>query len=149
MDDAGMKQAVKAFVETEVYCPRPSTGDSYLERLWLIFSRSYIEASAKLVKGTAYHSLPGKVIQGVVEELSRHHEPAAAATESAPSFFVDTPRRGIQHGFQPGRSRYAGYTRGQGNMQRQDTSGTGHGRGQDRAWYGANTEVGIQVALGT
>ncbi|KAM0260049.1 hypothetical protein ACHAQJ_002973 [Trichoderma viride] len=43
MDNDGVDKAVKAFLETNLYCPKPNTGHKYIEDLWKGFSQQYIQ----------------------------------------------------------------------------------------------------------
>lgn len=45
MDQSGVDKAVKAFLETNFYCPKPNTGDEYTERLWKAFSEKHLNFS--------------------------------------------------------------------------------------------------------
>lgn len=48
MDNDGVDKAVKAFLETNHYCPRPNTGHGYIEELWRSFSQQYIQHSDRI-----------------------------------------------------------------------------------------------------
>ncbi|KAI9761003.1 MAG: hypothetical protein M1840_002157 [Geoglossum simile] len=149
MDDAGVDQAIKAFLETDAYCPRPLVQDQYAEHLWQTFARRYKESSMKFANGTTYGQLPEKFIQGVVTELARRQEPSASAGRGTVGL-----RRGPQRGGQrggAGRGDLGGNTRGgrgrgdfSGSVRSQGGRGDrpgfgsfGRGRNIGRGWRGA------------
>ncbi|EXJ86310.1 hypothetical protein A1O3_03261 [Capronia epimyces CBS 606.96] len=49
MDETGVQQAVRAFVENEPYCPRPNGGTSYSDQLWRAFSTQYLATSMAIL----------------------------------------------------------------------------------------------------
>ncbi|KAK1471094.1 hypothetical protein CCUS01_06208 [Colletotrichum cuscutae] len=67
MDDAGIDKAVKAFIETSHYCPRPNSGDNYIETMWKDFSSMYLSFSStiltKLGKKNELGNLPAKFVE--------------------------------------------------------------------------------------
>ncbi|KAK0370439.1 hypothetical protein CLIM01_12211 [Colletotrichum limetticola] len=67
MDDAGIDKAVKAFIETNHYCPRPNSGDNYIETMWKDFSSMYLSFSStimtKLGKKNELGNLPAKFVE--------------------------------------------------------------------------------------
>ncbi|KXH62905.1 hypothetical protein CNYM01_01973 [Colletotrichum nymphaeae SA-01] len=67
MDDAGIDKAVKAFIETNHYCPRPNSGDDYIEAMWKDFASMYLAFSstimAKLGKKNELGNLPAKFVE--------------------------------------------------------------------------------------
>ncbi|KAJ5886049.1 uncharacterized protein N7473_008723 [Penicillium subrubescens] len=69
MDKSGVRQAVKTFIETNHYCPRPVLPDSYAQNLWKIFSRRYIFTSREILRGTSLPDLGTLFIQAVADEL--------------------------------------------------------------------------------
>lgn len=71
MTTDGVRQIVKAFIESEPSCPRPSSGDPFAEELWQIFRHQYAETANRLVGDTAHSDLPGQFIEGVALELEK------------------------------------------------------------------------------
>ncbi|KAJ5278695.1 zinc finger protein-domain-containing protein [Penicillium angulare] len=69
MDRSGVRQTVKAFLETDPFCPRPYAEDKYCQGLWEVFSQRYVETGSKITTG-ASRSLPALFIEGVMEELA-------------------------------------------------------------------------------
>ncbi|KAK1540369.1 hypothetical protein CPAR01_06358 [Colletotrichum paranaense] len=67
MDDAGIDKAVKAFIETNHYCPRPNSGGDYIETMWKDFSSMYLSFSStimtKLGKKNELGNLPAKFVE--------------------------------------------------------------------------------------
>ncbi|KAK8144450.1 hypothetical protein G3M48_005782 [Beauveria asiatica] len=83
MDTSGVKQAVKAFLETNHYSPKPSTGNDFIDRLWHTFKASYLVFSDKLIntilKKPELTNLPQEFIQNV-EDLCAKKQSAAASS---------------------------------------------------------------------
>ncbi|KAG8413942.1 hypothetical protein J3458_011599 [Metarhizium acridum] len=52
MDERGIAKAVKAFIETNHYCPRPNTGNKFIEQAWTHFGNSYLSWSARVLEKT-------------------------------------------------------------------------------------------------
>lgn len=71
MNGAGVQQAVKAFLETEPYCPRPHSQDPYLDNLWTIFSNNYVEVGKAALPSSSLRTLPAKFIEAVTDALSQ------------------------------------------------------------------------------
>lgn len=74
MNDAGVRQAVKGFLETEPFYPRPYTGDEYAESLWRIFSQSYVETGQKITAKTARKHLPSRFIQNLESSIAQKNQ---------------------------------------------------------------------------
>ena len=87
MDENGVRLAVKAFLETDPYCPRPSTECHFAKELWKLFCTRYMHTAARLVRGTNYHHLPVKFIQGISNEY-RLREENRRETQVAPPTVV-------------------------------------------------------------
>ena len=88
MNQAGVDMACKAFLETDPYCPRPHSWDSFAEMLWVDFSERYLATAAKILP-EAYQDLPGKFLSEV-SKLSIHRSSLQRGSEPT----VYTPRRG-------------------------------------------------------
>nr|AOC84394.1 OxaJ [Penicillium oxalicum] len=70
MNDAGVRQAVDAFLKTDPFCPRPNTLDKYAGRLWDVFSEQYIATGRRLIKKKKLQGLPAKFIEKIEQKLS-------------------------------------------------------------------------------
>ena len=117
MTDAGVRQAVKAFIETEPFFPRPFSHDSYAENLWQIFCHRYIEAASKLVDGITQNHLPERFIEMVTFELKKRDQPASAECQPEPHLGPASsarsrgPNRGRRDRGSGGRGEYRGQDR--------------------------------------
>lgn len=81
MDDHGVAKAVKAFLETNHYCPRPNTGDEFIQKAWAQFGRMYLEWSDKVLEKTnSSHlkGLPEKFLVGVFEQSTKRELKSSA-----------------------------------------------------------------------
>ena len=83
LNDTGVCQAVKGFLETEPFYPRPFTGDEYVESTWRIFSRRYIETSERITANTAWRHLPNRFIKNVENYFSQHRKGSAQRMSAA------------------------------------------------------------------
>ncbi|KAJ5993734.1 zinc finger protein-domain-containing protein [Penicillium sp. IBT 35674x] len=70
MDDKEVLKAVKAFVQTGPFCPRPNSNDDYADNLWKLFSDRYTTTGQKLCGVSRWRDLPVKFIEGITKELS-------------------------------------------------------------------------------
>ncbi|CRL27615.1 Protein of unknown function DUF3669, zinc finger protein [Penicillium camemberti] len=70
MDNAGVQKAVKAWLETDPFCPRPHAEDEYMQNLWRVFSERYIATGRKVATGKTSQSLPAKFINGILDEFA-------------------------------------------------------------------------------
>lgn len=61
---------MKAFIETNHYCPRPVLPDSNAQYLWKIFSPRYIFTSPEIFRGASLPDLATLFIPAVVDELT-------------------------------------------------------------------------------
>ncbi|KPM45573.1 hypothetical protein AK830_g969 [Neonectria ditissima] len=50
MDEQGVNLAVRAFLETNFYCPKPNTGDPFIETTWVTFREKYLFFSAHILE---------------------------------------------------------------------------------------------------
>lgn len=81
VDAAGVKKAVKTFMETYAYCPRPSKGGTFRQNLWVRFGRRYIDTSQKFLSGRD-KDLPKDFLEGVTSNVNANR--ARERTDSAP-----------------------------------------------------------------
>lgn len=131
MDNAGVRRAVEAFLQTNHYWPRSSSQGPYAQRLWTVFSQRYVATGRKVAKGTAWQNLPAKFIQGIMDRLSNQSmqseavEQARIPPENSPG---QTQSRGDQTGQQASRRNVTGRRRGQPQDRGFRTGGRG-GRG--------------------
>ncbi len=65
LDPVGAQAAVKAFMETEPYCPRPSQNDE-AHKLWRSFGQRYVQTCAKF---EAHPKFPVAFLNGVEAEV--------------------------------------------------------------------------------
>lgn len=49
MNERGVDKAVKAFIETNHYCPRPNTGDAFIDAAWTQFGNAYLHWSKMIL----------------------------------------------------------------------------------------------------
>jgi len=134
-----VQKAVKAFLYTDPYWPRPLAGDEYVGSLWQTSARRYKERSPKLVMGITCVQLLDKFIEDVIAELRSHQSP------SSPQIKCPVAPKGLwkeNRGRGSGREKYggnmrgdwAGSGRGQGNMYSQPGFGSPGGWGALEAW---------------
>lgn len=69
INQSGVNAAVKAFLDTEAYCPRPAEGDEDM-RLWNLFGIKYLEASENL---GIERSFSVGFLNGVQREIATAH----------------------------------------------------------------------------
>ncbi|KAJ1338252.1 DUF3669 domain-containing protein [Microdochium nivale] len=50
MNEAGVDQAVKAFLDTNFYCPKPGTGVAFIDNLWTDFAKTYVHCAEEILK---------------------------------------------------------------------------------------------------
>ncbi|KAK2853249.1 hypothetical protein FQN49_005255 [Arthroderma sp. PD_2] len=129
MDENGVRLAVRAFMDTDPYCPRPSMGDQFAEQLWNVFCTRYTQTAARLVRGTSYHHLPQRFIEGVANEVRRRGE-QRGVSQSTPN----TPPVAAGRGGSPLiRARSRGTLMGRGR------GGNGRGMGGGEGLTGGQT----------
>ncbi|KAK2591965.1 hypothetical protein QQS21_010337 [Conoideocrella luteorostrata] len=83
MNQDGVEKAVKAFVDTNHYCPRPNSGNNFIQQAWYEFGKRYLDWSAKILEKTNFSNLkdyPLKFLVGV-HEKTRKQEPAAGPSQ--------------------------------------------------------------------
>lgn len=125
-DPAGVQAAVKAFMDTEPYCPRPSNNPQD-EKLWKAFGNRYIYTATKLKA----HPKFGPAFLGGVEaavKTARGIASTAAGSPAQPNFQNRIPFSGNL-----GRSRGRGYGRSTGGSGESVTS-KGSGRDLNANW---------------
>ncbi|KAL2878469.1 hypothetical protein SGCOL_006179 [Colletotrichum sp. CLE4] len=87
MNDADIDKAVKAFIETNHYCPRPNSGDGYIEAMWKDFSEMYLSFSNsiinKLNKKNELGHLPNKFIERLEAKSTGSQQPISSASPRA------------------------------------------------------------------
>lgn len=70
--------AVKAFIDTNFYCPRPSTGNTFIDGLWLAFVEKYtrhsIDILVNVLKTPHLQHLPSESIRKVSEETNSRRQ---------------------------------------------------------------------------
>jgi hypothetical protein len=49
MDEAGVEQACAAFFKNDPFYPRPGTGGTADEELWMVFKRRFLESSRRIL----------------------------------------------------------------------------------------------------
>jgi len=133
LDEKGVDKAVKAFLDTNFYCPKPNTGNDFIESAWKVFSAKYVVLSDKILRkerGLMHLSkLPRLFISKINEKtaIRRQQQPEAQPTSQAPPRGGGTGAR-AQGSIGPSRSqrgRGSGRARGHGR-------GHGPGHGPDR-----------------
>ncbi|KXX76562.1 hypothetical protein MMYC01_206643 [Madurella mycetomatis] len=89
MDSSGVDRAVKAFLDTNFYCPRPSTGEEYIETLWKSFAESYIKHSDRILDEILHNpglrTLPREFIRKTAAQLAARRQESRAATPATSS----------------------------------------------------------------
>ena len=78
MNEIGVDQAVKRFLDNDPYYPRPST-ESVDERLWLHFQQRYIAASRQILNGSRHSDLPFLFIEKLKRAMTARLEKKAEA----------------------------------------------------------------------
>lgn len=78
MNEGGVDQAVKRFLDNDPYYPRPATGSDD-ESLWLHFQQRYIAASLKITDGSEYSDLPFLFIEKLTNAMAARSERKAEA----------------------------------------------------------------------
>ena len=73
MNEIGVDQAVKRFLDNDPYYPRPAT-EGADERLWLHFQQRYIAASRKILDGSQYSKLPFLFIEKLKRAMTARLE---------------------------------------------------------------------------
>ncbi|KAK1985655.1 zinc finger protein-domain-containing protein [Colletotrichum cereale] len=77
MDEAGINKAVSAFLETNHYCPKPNTGNSFIESLWKDFSTRYILYSRNILdirRESKLNNLPAMFIEKITQRMAARKE---------------------------------------------------------------------------
>lgn len=102
MDLDGINAAVKAFLETNHYCPKPSTGNNFIDSLWGQFKNHYINFSDTLLerflKKPELKELPRQFIQ-TVEDLCAKKRSGSATQRSAAGSHQPAPNTSRGHTF--------------------------------------------------
>lgn len=132
MNEAGVAKALKAFLETDPYCPRPFTEDIYGEHLWTLFQARYQDTGVKILRGSSYTYLPEKFIRGVTSSI-RSRQPGPSPNvqpgSSASRRNLGTPSRGGSPSFSTARGSFRGQShRGWGS---EGSGRGGKGKGRD------------------
>ncbi|KAK3358340.1 hypothetical protein B0T24DRAFT_693595 [Lasiosphaeria ovina] len=87
MDSNGVDMAVKAFVETNFYCPEPNSGNAFIDSLWLLFAESYIQYSDRILEDVLetpeLQTLPREFIRKVSSETPVRRQESGSSS-SAP-----------------------------------------------------------------
>ena len=78
MNEIGVDQAVKRFLDNDPYYPRPST-ESADEGLWLHFQQRYIAASRQILDGSRHGDLPFLFIEKLKRAMTARLERKAEA----------------------------------------------------------------------
>ncbi|KGO77594.1 Protein of unknown function DUF3669, zinc finger protein [Penicillium italicum] len=79
MDNTGVQKAVKAWLETDPFCPRPHSEDEYMQKLWTVFSERYIATGRKFSTGKMSRALPAKFIEGIMDEFAHRATQAGSS----------------------------------------------------------------------
>jgi len=91
-DTAGVDKAVKAFLETNFYCPKPNTGNPFIENTWKDFAQKYVQYShfilEKVLKQPALKHLPLQFISKICEKTAIQQRQGQESPQTRP------PRRG-------------------------------------------------------
>ncbi len=99
MDTDGVNQAAKAFIETNHYSPKPSTGNDFIDGLWGQFKARYVEFSDTLLerymKKPELKNLSRNFIQ-TVEDLCSKKQSASTSPRGGPG--RQSPRGGSVRG---------------------------------------------------
>ncbi|KAK1998399.1 hypothetical protein LX36DRAFT_710905 [Colletotrichum falcatum] len=77
MDEAGVNKAVSAFLETNHYCPKPNTGNPFIESLWKDFSTRYYLYSRNILNKrleSELSSLPSMFIETIIRRTTARKE---------------------------------------------------------------------------
>lgn len=85
-EPAGIEAAVKAFMETEPYCPRPSD-DPHRHELWGTFGTRYIQTSKKLGK------VPQSFAVGFLNGVEKGVQAARSAGQGTPASLTPSNSR--------------------------------------------------------
>ncbi|KAK3378996.1 zinc finger protein-domain-containing protein [Lasiosphaeria ovina] len=89
MNSSGVDMAVKAFLDTNFYCPRPETGDAYIDTLWTMFSEKYLQYSDFILEDVLrtpdLKNLPRQFIQKIAVEAAQRHQGSIEGTSHSPS----------------------------------------------------------------
>jgi hypothetical protein len=77
---AGRGSAVKAFLDTNMYCPRPDIENTYIESLWTAFTEKYIQFSDEIldhvIRSPELKRLPRGFTQKVAQQtVTRRRDP--------------------------------------------------------------------------
>lgn len=81
MDESGVDKAVKAFLETNHYCPRPNTPHEFITEAWNEFGRAYLQWSARVLDRTAsphLKHLPHMFLVKVQQQTQRRERETGA-----------------------------------------------------------------------
>ena len=78
MNEIGVDQAVKRFLDNDPYYPRPST-ESADEGLWLHFQQRYVAASRQILDGSRHSDLPFLFIEKLKKAMTARLESKAEA----------------------------------------------------------------------
>ena len=87
MDSNGVYMAVKAFIGSNMYCPKPHNNNAFIASMWSLFSERYVEYSdyilEDVLKTTGLKHLPREFIEKVSSETARQQEARSMRSASA------------------------------------------------------------------
>ena len=92
MNEGGVDQAVKRFLDNDPYYPRPATGSGD-ESLWLHFQQRYIAASLKITDRSGHSDLPLLFIEKLTNAMAARLEKKAEAARR-PDLWSEFERQG-------------------------------------------------------
>lgn len=129
MDAAGVDMAVKAFIETNIYAPRPNSGDLYIDSLWRTFAEKYLQYSDNILENVLntpeLKPLPREFIQKVATETAARRQGSSGGRSYTParpgSSNTGSPWRSYGHG----RRNMGSSGRSSGSYTSYGSSGTG------------------------
>lgn len=86
MDEAGVELAVKAFLDTLYYCPKPNTGRQFIDKLWVMFSEKYVHLSKIILRDTpGVLHLPQLFIDKIQNQTALRRDSSMTSSQSSGS----------------------------------------------------------------
>ena len=83
MDEEGVKQAARAFLRNDPFCPRPGREDVRDQKMWNVFKEVFMKCSSELVND-GMEGLPALWVACVENGLDRVIEPPICPVEAHP-----------------------------------------------------------------
>ncbi|GAB1314450.1 DUF3669 domain-containing protein (Fragment) [Madurella fahalii] len=105
LDSSGVDMAVKAFLDTNSYCPKPSTGEVYIETLWKSFAESYIKHSdsilGEILSRPELKTLPREFVRKIATISAVRRQESRATRPAVSSAVGPSSRRYTQRNTRP------------------------------------------------